>query len=166
VNRRLHRWGAVLIALPLLIIIGSGILLQLKKEWAWVQPATLNGAQPGVALTWEQILAAARAVPEAGVRGWDEIARLDVQHQRGMIKVQCVNRWELQLDAVTGALLSSAYRRSDLIESIHDGSFFHERAKLWVWLPAGVILLGMWGTGVYLWLLPHLVRRRKRRAAA
>jgi uncharacterized iron-regulated membrane protein len=165
-NRTLHRWGAILIALPLLIIIGSGILLQLKKELAWVQPTTLRGAQPGVAVTWEQILAAACAVPDSGVRGWDDVERLDVQHKRGLIKVQCANRWELQLDSVTGALLSSAFRRSDLIESIHDGSFFHDKAKLWIWLPAGVVLLGLWGTGIYLWLLPHLARRRKRRAAA
>lgn len=31
-NRKLHRWGAILIALPLLVVIGSGVLLQLKQE--------------------------------------------------------------------------------------------------------------------------------------
>ncbi len=59
-------------------------------------------------------------------------------------------------------MLQVAYRRSDLIESIHDGSFFHDRAKLWVFLPAGLILIGLWVTGVYLWLLPHLVKRRRK----
>lgn len=162
-NRRLHRWGAILIALPLLIIIVSGVLLQLKKEWSWVQPATQRGAAPGLAVSWDALLAAAQAVPEAGVRTWDDVARLDVQHKRGLIKIQCENQWELQVDSVTGALLSSAHRRSDWIESIHDGSFFHDRAKLWIWLPTGLILLGLWVTGVWLWLQPHLARRRKRR---
>ena len=30
------------------------------------------------------------------------------------------------------------------------------------YVPAAVILLGLWISGVYLWLLPHLVRRRRR----
>ena len=59
-------------------------------------------------------------------------------------------------------MLQASYRRSDLIESIHDGSFFADAAKLWVFLPAALILLGLWISGVYLWLLPHLVRRRRR----
>ena len=29
-QRRLHRWGAILVALPLSVIIATGVLLQLK----------------------------------------------------------------------------------------------------------------------------------------
>ena len=56
-------------------------------------------------------------------------------------------------------MLQTAYRRSDLIESIHDGSFFHDKVKLFVFFPAGVIVLGLWITGIYLWLLPYMARR-------
>jgi len=52
---------------------------------------------------------------------------------------------------------------SDLIESIHDGSFFHDSLKLWVFLPSGIILAILWVTGVYLFLLPYLLRHRKRK---
>jgi hypothetical protein len=38
VNRRLHYWVAFAAALPLLVISASGLLLQLKKQWSWVQP--------------------------------------------------------------------------------------------------------------------------------
>jgi hypothetical protein len=31
-NRKIHRWAAIATALPVLIVIASGILLQLKKE--------------------------------------------------------------------------------------------------------------------------------------
>ncbi len=76
--------------------------------------------------------------------------------------MRCSNRWEVQLDLADANVLSSTYRRSDLIESIHDGSWFHPLAKTWVWLPAGAVLLVLWGTGLYLWWLPHAVRRRRR----
>ena len=161
-NRRLHRWGAILVAVPLLVVIGSGILLQLKKESDWIQPPTREGrgAQPSIA--FEAILTAAATVPEAEVRGWADVDRLDVRPAKGVVKVRARNGWEVQVDTTTGEVLQAAVRRSDLIESIHDGSFFHEQAKLWIFLPAGVILAGLWFTGVYLFFLPALRRRRGR----
>ena len=31
-NRKVHYWAAAFIALPILVIIGSGLLLQVKKQ--------------------------------------------------------------------------------------------------------------------------------------
>ncbi|MEM6673587.1 MAG: PepSY domain-containing protein [Planctomycetota bacterium] len=161
-NRRLHRMGALLAAAPLLVVITSGILLQLKKDWGWVQPPTQRGSTSELTIDWDTIIQSAASVPEAGILSWDDVDRLDVRPGKGMLKVRGKNRWEVQVDAVTGAVLQSSYRRSDLIESIHDGSVFHERAKLWIFLPTALVLLALWVTGIYLWLLPHLVRRRRR----
>ncbi len=162
-SRKLHRWGAVLIALPLLLVIGSGILLQLKKQVAWVQPPTQRGSGNGNTLdvSFEQVLAIAANHEPCGVSNWSDIDRLDVQPGRSIAKVQCKNRWEIQVDLKSGEILSSAYRRSDFIESLHDGSFFGSTSKLAIFLPSGVILLCLWFTGVYLWFLPIIVRRRK-----
>jgi len=80
-----------------------------------------------------------------------------------MLKVRCVNSWEVQLDSKTGEVLQVAYRRSDLIEQIHDGSFFHERAKLWFFLPSALVLAVLWGTGLYLFVLPYYAKWKKRR---
>ena len=79
---------------------------------------------------------------------------------RGIVKVQACNRTEVQVDLQTAEVLQVAYRRSDLIESLHDGSFFHDRVKLWIFLPVALLLLGLWVTGVYLFVLPYLARRR------
>ncbi|MAG56401.1 MAG: hypothetical protein CMJ83_08935 [Planctomycetes bacterium] len=161
-NRKLHRWGALLTALPVIVVISTGIVLQLKKESDWVQPPTAAGGGTRPTISFEKVLEAARTASEAGIATWDDVERLDVRPNRGVIKVRAKSRWEVQVDAASGAVLQVAYRRSDLIESIHDGSFFHDRVKLWVFLPAGVILFGLWITGVYLWLLPHLARRRRK----
>ncbi len=163
-NRKLHRWGSIAVALPLLVVIASGIVLQLKKELTWIQPATVRGDEAAPSISFDRVLEIARTVPEAEIESWDDVDRLDVRPGRGMLKVRSGNRWEVQIDTSTGAILQTAYRRSDWIESIHDGSFFHDRVKLWIFLPTAVVLLGLWGTGMYLWFLPHLVRRRRRRA--
>lgn len=162
-SRKLHRWGAVLIALPLLVIIGSGLLLQVKKQVPWVQPPEQRGGGGNPTVTFDQILQALRATPQAAVSTWADVDRLDVRPGKGMLKVRCRNEWEVQIDTVTGGVLQVAFRRSDLIESIHDGSFFHPAAKLWVFLPTGAVLLGLWATGTYLWVLPLWAKRRGRR---
>lgn len=165
-NRKLHRIGALLTFIPLAVILGTGLLLQLKKDWGWVQPPTRDGVGGPPALSMEEILDAARGAQQAGIETWDDVDRLDVRPDRGVVKVRARSRWEVQVDTATGEVLQVAYRRSDLLEDLHDGSWFHDGVKLWVFLPAGLVLCGLWGTGLYLWLLPHLVKRRRRRAAA
>ena len=105
----------------------------------------------------------AQQVSDAEVDSWQDIDRLDVRPGKGIVKVQCKNRWEIQIDLQTGEVLSSSYRRSDLIESLHDGSFFSSPAKLWIFLPSGILLLGLWITGAYLWWLPIGAKRKKKR---
>ncbi len=162
-NRVVHRWGSIIVSIPIGVIILSGIALQLKKQSAWIQPPTQDVSSGELSLSFDQILAATQQVPEAEVECWDDIDRLDVRPGKGMLKVRCQNRWEVQLDAKTGDMLQVAYRRSDLIESIHDGSFFHDRVKLWVFLPSALLLAILLVTGICLLFLPYYAKWRKRR---
>jgi len=163
-SRKLHRWGALPTALPLLLVILTGLILQVKKQVAWVQPPTASGTAKNTTpkIDWLQVLDVARSVPQAEVDDWQDIDRLDVRPSKGILKVRAVNHWELQIDLQTSELLSSTHRRSDWIESLHDGSYFSDAAKLWIFLPNGMVLLGLWLTGCWLWYLP-LSRRKKKR---
>jgi uncharacterized iron-regulated membrane protein len=161
-NRKLHRWGAIATALPFLVVLGTGLLLQLKKQLPWVQPAEQRTANRVPSVSMQQIFDAAKSVPQTEIRSWDDIDRFDVRPGKGIVKVAAVNHWEVQVDLASGKVLQSAYRRSDLIEQMHDGSWFHELAKLWVFLPSAVVVLGLWVTGLYLFLLPFRARAKKR----
>ena len=66
-NRRLHRIGALVSALPVLVVVVSGLFLQLKKEWTWVQPATVRGSTTELRIDWDAVLASAASVEEAGI---------------------------------------------------------------------------------------------------
>jgi uncharacterized iron-regulated membrane protein len=165
-NRLLHRWGSIVIALPVLLVILTGLLLLLKKEIGWIQPPTQRGSSTELAIGFKRILEIAETVPEAEIEGWEDIDRLDVRPSKGMLKVRAKNRWEIQIDTATDEILQVAYRRSDLIESLHDGTFFHDKAKLWLFLPSAIVLLGLWLSGLYLFILPYQViwRRQWREA--
>lgn len=163
-NRKIHYWGSIIIALPILIVICTGLLLQLKKQLTWVQPPELRGTTKDMSIDFPQVLAICQTIPEAEVKTWDDVNRLDVRPSRGMLKVWAKNNYEIQIDTATGKVLQVAYRRSDVIESLHDGSWFHDAVKLWLFLPSAFVLLVLWLTGIYLFWLPIGVRRRRAKA--
>jgi uncharacterized iron-regulated membrane protein len=163
-GRRVHYWLAVAVAVPALVIFCSGLLLQLKKQVRWVQPEERRGVGTTPAIPFDRVLETARSVPEARIESWDDIDRVDVRPSKGVMKVTSKSRWEIQIDSSTGEVLQTEYRRSDLIESIHDGSFFHPWAKLGLFLPVGIVLVVMLVTGTYLFWLPIWVKARRKRA--
>ena len=162
-SRKLHRWGAILIALPFLIVLLSGLFLQVKKEFSWIQPPSQSGSAMGASIPFDSVLTTAKSIPELKTNEWTDIDRLDVRPDDGIIKIRGTNGWEAQIDAHTGNILQVAQRRSDLIESIHDGSWFHDKAKLWIFLPAAVVVTILWLTGIYLFFYPYYAKRRNRR---
>ncbi len=161
--RQVHYWLSLAVFVPAGIIIAAGLFLMLKKEVDWIQPPTARGSVeaqiPGA--SFEQIVAAARAHPEAGIENWSDIDRIDFRVDRGIAKLRGKSGWEVQVDTANAEVLQVAYRRSNLIETIHDGSFFSDGVKYWIFLPTGVLLLVMWGTGIYLFLIPRMAKRKK-----
>jgi uncharacterized iron-regulated membrane protein len=161
-NRKVHYWVSVLFALPVLVILTTGLLLQIKKQWTWVQPPEQRGVGKVPTLSLDRLLAAVRSVPAHSSASWDSVSRVDIRPSKGIAKVTLKNDWEVQVDLETGEVLQSAYRRSDLIETLHDGSFFAgDLTKLGVFLPSAIALLVLWCTGLWMFWLPIRVRRQK-----
>jgi hypothetical protein len=137
------------------------MMLQFKKQVPWIQPATLKGQGSVPEITFSQILETAKTVPQAQIDDWGDISRLDVRPGNGIIKVRAKSNWEVQIDHQTGGVLQVSYRRSDTIESIHDGSFFHARAKHLLFFPTAIILLLLCVTGIYMFIIPFSARRKR-----
>lgn len=164
VFRKIHYWGAIIVALPLVIMIVAGILLMLKKDIDWIQPPSQKGiegnAVPVASLA--ELFAAAKSVDIAGFTTWSELQRADFKPGKGIVKFVSETDWEVQVDTHSAEVLQVAKRRSDLIEAIHDGSFFAAWVKIGVFLPVGIILLILWLTGIYLFVVTELAKARKR----
>jgi len=168
--RDIHHWASPIAMLPLGIMIVAGLFLMLKKDVDWIQPPTQRSAiavDGAPDTTLAELYAAAAAIPELEIGDWSEFDRIDIRSDRGIAKFIAPNRWEAQIDLVSLEVLSLEYRRSDLFEQIHDGSFFADWVKTFIFLPVGVILLVLWGTGIWLFFEPYYKRwqrsRRRRR---
>ncbi|MDA1306574.1 MAG: PepSY-associated TM helix domain-containing protein [Acidobacteria bacterium] len=163
-NRKLHYWGSALIAIPLLVVIASGIILQWKKDWSWVQPVEQRGREAAPHIELTDILNALKTHehPEVHVSGWQDVRRLDVRPDRGVAKATLLNDYEVQIDTTDGRVMQVAYRRSDWLEALHDGSIVNDTYKMWIVFPSSVILLFLWGSGIWMWVWPFLNRRKVR----
>ena len=145
------------------LIIGAGVLLLVKKEFEWIQPSTARSAQEGAlpSQSMAELFSAVQALPQMKIEHWSDLSRVDFKPAKGVVKFVAPNQWEAQFDVTTGELLQLAYRRSDFIESLHDGSYFAEWTKLYLFLPTAIILLGLWASGIYMFFYTRLKRWQK-----
>lgn len=163
-NRKIHYWLSLAVVLPFTVVVLTGVLLLLKKDWAWVQPPTQKGSARVPVLSFEKIYNISHNTKELEIQSWNDIERIDFQPRKGIAKIQTKNHWELQIDMQTGSVLHLAYRRSDVIESLHDGSFFHEYAKYAVFLPSALAVAVLLLSGMVLFIYP-LYRKQTRQSA-
>ena len=142
-------------------MVSSGIWLQLKKQSNWIQPnvETVSSSKP---IMLQSYLDAVSTIEEANISSWDDIERIDIRPGKGIAKIKSKNNWEIQIDIETSEVYAVSYRRSDIIESIHDGSFFSEVVKYGWFLPSGILLLMLSLTGIYMFFIPILKRRRRK----
>ncbi|MGM0443836.1 MAG: PepSY domain-containing protein [Fibrobacterota bacterium] len=156
--RQIHFWVTLFVMVPIFIVTTSGLVLMVKKQSDWVQPPTQRGSATAPTLSFADILTRVSGVDSLGVSSWKDIDRLDVRPDKGVIKVRTENHRELQMDAATGEILQTAVRRSDVIEAVHDGSFFGKRTKYLVFFTAEILFFLQLLTGIILFI--HIIRRR------
>jgi hypothetical protein len=75
-------------ALPVIIVIASGLVLQVKKNFAWIQPPTQRGVSQELVLSFDEILAVVKKLPEVNLQSWKDVNRLDVRPGKGIVKVR------------------------------------------------------------------------------
>jgi len=159
-----HKWSGIIFAIAFFNIAVSGLLLLEKKNYNWIQPETKHGSLGNTDsfITNQQLFEAVFSQNHEDFQSIDDIDRVDFRPGKRVFKVRSNKNYaEIQVDAMTGNILSVANRRSDLIESLHDGSFFGDFVYQLMMPIVAVMTFYLTLTGLYLWLAPVLKRRRK-----
>jgi len=159
-TRKLHYWISPIIFIPVVIIFSTGVLLQFKKQSNWIQPnVVITSKSKPVMLN--SYLESAKTVSEAKIYSWNDIDRIDIRPNKGIAKIRSKNNWEIQLDIESAEIYSVSFRRSDIIESVHDGSFFSDYVKFGLFFPSGILLIVLSFTGIYMFIVPILIKKKK-----
>ena len=163
--RTTHKWFGVTFAAAFLSIAVTGLLLLEKKNFFWIQPETKQGVQ-GVAddfITNQKLFEMVFSQDHEDFQTLNDIDRVDFRPGKRILKVRSKkNNAEMQVDATTGNILSIAKRRSDLIEALHDGSFFGDFVHTFMMPMMAAVTVYLTLTGLYMWLAPIIKRRTKR----
>jgi len=163
-----HKWTGIIAGLILLNLAVTGFLLLVKKDYGWIQPATQRGSEGTLDrfITIEELVASVLAANHPDFQSVDDIDRVDLRLSKRVHKVRSKRNYaEIQIDAVTGKVLSVDWRPSDLIERLHDGSFFADGVHDYVMPLVAVSLAFLFVSGLYLWLSPLLRKRRNKKRA-
>ncbi|MEZ5990276.1 MAG: PepSY-associated TM helix domain-containing protein [Planctomycetota bacterium] len=162
-----HRWVGVGASLLVVLAASTGLLLLLKKDVAWIQPPTQRDRAEGPYLSIEALYERLFALGRPDLRSEADIERVDFRPGKKVYKVHLVrDHQEVQVGAVSGAILSQEKRWSDFLEDLHDGSFAGGLAHGWLWPLFAACLAFLALSGLWLWLEPLLRRARRRRAHA
>jgi uncharacterized iron-regulated membrane protein len=162
----LHRWLGLAAGCVLLLTAGTGLLLLLKKDVAWIQPPTMRGAD-GPAERLQPLAAVYAAVfalqlPE--FRGEADIARIDFRPAQRVHKVVSVHGdVEVQVCATTLRTSGPAVRRSDWLERLHDGSAFGAAVHGLLMPAVALAVLFLAASGYVMWAWPKWQRHRRAR---
>ncbi len=123
--RKTHKWLGIFLSIIICNISVTGLLLLEKKEYEWIQPSTRTGTEGTIndCIDIQTVFEIAFAQGHKSFQGLEFIDRVDFRPDERVFKVRSrKNYMEMQIDAVSGAVLNISTRRSDLYENLHDGS--------------------------------------------
>lgn len=144
--RKLHRQLSIWVAVPFFLILVTGIVLQLRNSFEYLQPSvvktTVVPGQP--VLTIEQV------IEKLGDRK-NEIEQIIFRPEKNNVSVRLKGEIEVQLNPQTGEILKEAKRRTSFLIELHQGSLFTKVGQYAIYFPAALILLFLLFSGVILY---------------
>ena len=161
--RNTHKWISIILSIAFINMTITGLLLLAKKNYEWIQPPTREDAQGNIEefINVQHVFEIVLNQGHEDFKSYDDIDRIDFRPNKRVYKVQSVyNHSEIQIGAVTGAVLSDDKRISDMLEDIHDGSFFGDWFHDYFMLIIAFGLFFLTVSGIYLWLQPQIRKRR------
>ena len=173
-SRWLHKWVGTLLALIMVALSITGGFVAFKNEVEYLQPAARSGAEGDIAgmippARVAEIILALR-LPEASTL--EHINRIELRPSKRMYKVRLeqTSAWrsprEIQVDAMTGAILNDGVRGDQLWMDLHSFAVFGETTKLLTMTLSGLALLWLGLSGYYLFFYPLWFRARRRHRLA
>lgn len=144
--RKFHRQLSIWVAVPILIMVSTGIILQLRSSFEWVQPTVVktNILPNQSPLSLEQI------IEKLGERK-KEIEQIIYRPEKNNVSVRLKGDLEVQLNPQTGEILKEAKRRANFLIELHQGSFFSKYGQFGIFFPSGIALMLLIITGIVIY---------------
>ncbi len=142
--RKIHGYVALSIFLPLLFTALTGIVLQLRDQFEWIQPAPVKSQ----AITGTPLLTLEAIAERFKDQGLEQII---YKPAKGSLVVRLRDDIEAHLHPQTGALLKQATRRTTFLIELHQGSWLGKFGQYGVHVTTGLGLLFLIVSGLVIY---------------
>lgn len=142
--RRWHRIVSVIIALPLFVVVLTGIVLQWRGSFESIQPSTIVSPEENRPLL---------SLEDISSRVQGPIDQIIYRPSKNALAVRMKDGMEVQLHPQTGVVLKSALRRTSFLIDLHQGSFLGGFGQFGLFIATswGLLFLLVSGLLIYPW---------------
>jgi len=153
--RKYHRIISLIVALPLALIVLSGLILQLRQQFDFIQPKTITMEKnPGVRfLTIEEMIVASNEPPE-------NIDQIIFKPKKFHLAMRLVSGNEIQIHPQTGEILKNSPRYTNFLIDLHQGSFLGNWYQYLIVFPTGLALAFLLISGLLIYPWRNLKREK------
>lgn len=157
--RSWHKSLSIIIVLPFLITIITGLSLLFRDRVNWINPV-FPPVSSQLTISFDDILKTSQSVPELDVKTWDDVNRIQIKPSNGSIVVRAKNNYQIQIDGSTAEVVGGGVGRSSILVGLHEGTFwFGNWGRYLIALPMGLIVLFLSISGIVLYMQPTLYKR-------
>ncbi len=149
--RNIHRKISLYLVIPIGVILLSGIVLQLRNQFEWIQPALIQGEAGNGSL-----IGPIEIIQQLKISKTD-VDQIIYKPAKNNVSLRLKSGEEIQLDPKSGKVLKRAIRRTNLLIDIHQGSIIGPLGQYGVYIVSGLGLLLLYLSGISL-----LVPKRKK----
>jgi uncharacterized iron-regulated membrane protein len=154
--RKYHRRLSIIFALPVLIIVVTGILLILRSKLGFIQTQA-----PKVSpVSLEKVRSISEVIKSLPV-DQKKISSIIYKPSKNLYAVRTKDYEEYFIHPETLEVLKKGPKMSTLLIQLHEGSFFSKWVRDYIFFPTSLVLLFLWGTGIMLFIYPKYIRGRK-----
>ncbi len=142
--RKTHRYVALFSTLPLIIVALSGVVLQLRNQFEWIQPSSLSAElkRGSRFLTLEEILQ---------TQDEKQVDQIIFRPTKNNLTLRMKDGTDIQMNPSTGEVLKKAQRRTTFFIELHQGSWLGPYGQYLLYFPAalGLCYLILSGLMIY-----------------
>jgi uncharacterized iron-regulated membrane protein len=142
--RKVHRYVALATLLPMMLIAITGVILQMRNQFEFIQPATIKNTLPADAKFLDLGTISKQF-------GHENIEQIILKPGKGSLVVRLLDGHEVQLHPVTGEILKKAMRRTNFFIELHQGSFFGNIGQYGIFFLTGLGLCFLIVSGIVIY---------------
>jgi uncharacterized iron-regulated membrane protein len=149
--KKSHRIVALSITIPLLFIALSGVVLQLRNQFEWIQPETISQKLDPLQ-SYISIEAATRGI------SIENVEQIILRPAKGNLSIRLKDGLEIQMHPQTGAILKKSMRRTNLLIDLHQGSWLGNIGQYGIHFITGILLFFLIISGIMIYPFPRIRR--------